>query len=70
MEQDSPTVGTMAEQILSIIETLLQGAGSTMKLVVAGQEEESQLEMLLDIIKMPYVVNALHNVYCVSEIVK
>ena len=50
-------VGTMAEQILSIIEALLQGGGASMKLMIAaGQEEESQLEMLLEIIKTPYVV--------------
>jgi hypothetical protein len=48
----------MAEQILSIIETLLQGGGANMKLMIAaGQEEESQLEMLLEIIKTPYVVS-------------
>ena len=48
----------MAEQILSIIEALLQGAGANMKLMIAaGQEEDSQLEMLLEIIKTPYVVS-------------
>lgn len=48
----------MAEQILSIIEALLQGGGQNMKVMVAAgkEEEESQLEMLLEIIKMPYVV--------------
>ncbi|CAB3995920.1 E3 ubiquitin- ligase UBR4 [Paramuricea clavata] len=57
VEQATPSgIGTMAEQILSIIETLLQGGGANMKLMIAaGQEEESQLEMLLEIIKTPYV---------------
>lgn len=49
----------MAEQILSIIEALLQGGGANMKLMIAAgqEEEESQLEMLLEIIKTPYVVS-------------
>ena len=49
----------MAEQILSIIEVLLQGGGANMKLMIAAgqKEEESQLEMLLEIIKTPYVVS-------------
>lgn len=61
VEQDGPAgIGNIAEQILSIIEALLQGAGATMKLGGTGQEEEeSQLEMLLNIIKMPYVVSCL-----------
>lgn len=59
VEQATPSgIGTLAEQILSIIETLLQGGGANMKLMIAaGQEEESQLEMLLEIIKTPYVVS-------------
>ena len=57
VEQATP-IGSMAEQILSIIEALLQGGGATIKLMIAaGQEEESQLEMLLEIIKTPYVVS-------------
>lgn len=49
----------MAEEILSIIEALLQGGGgANVKLMIAsGQEEDSQLGMLLEIIKTPYVVS-------------
>ena len=59
-EQVTPSgIGSMAEQILSIIEALLQGGGANMKLMIAAgqEEEESQLEMLLEIIKTPYVVS-------------
>ena len=59
-EQARPSgIGSMAEQILSIIEALLQGCGANMKLMIAAgqEEEESQLEMLLEIIKTPYVVS-------------
>ena len=59
-EQATPSgIGSMAEQILSIIEALLQGGGANMKLMIAAgqEEEESQLEMLLEIIKTPYVVS-------------
>lgn len=57
----------MAEEILSIIEALLQGGGgANVKLMIAsGQEEDSQLGMLLEIIKTPYVVSKGWLVYAV-----
>lgn len=52
----------MSEQILAIIEVLLQAGGANIKhmQVKTPENEELQLQMLLDIIKTPYVVCLIH----------